>query len=112
MSQSKRHVSSPSTNQIIVFFFKDTATTEIYTLSLHDALPIWNETAPGRPRLARRPQRRRCGSGFYVLGGRDIARIDWGGEEGLRIEGPELADVGGGLYPRIYRLEEHTSEIQ
>src|SRR5579864_9630379 len=30
------------------FFFNDTATTEIYTLSLHDALPIW--TAPfGRP---------------------------------------------------------------
>src|SRR2546422_6623786 len=24
------------------FFFNDTATTEIYTLSLHDALPIWN----------------------------------------------------------------------
>ena len=24
-----------------VFFFSDTATTEIYTLSLHDALPIW-----------------------------------------------------------------------
>src|SRR3712207_8129316 len=24
-----------------VFFFNDTATTEIYTLSLHDALPIW-----------------------------------------------------------------------
>ena len=23
-----------------VFFFNDTATTEIYTLSLHDALPI------------------------------------------------------------------------
>src|SRR2546430_10660102 len=23
------------------FFFNDTATTEIYTLSLHDALPIW-----------------------------------------------------------------------
>src|SRR5690348_18390977 len=23
------------------FFFDDTATTEIYTLSLHDALPIW-----------------------------------------------------------------------
>src|ERR1039458_8641268 len=28
------------------FFFNDTATTEIYTLSLHDALPIW----PPRPR--------------------------------------------------------------
>src|SRR5215471_20033978 len=27
------------------FFFNDTATTEIYTLSLHDALPIWS----GRP---------------------------------------------------------------
>src|SRR3712207_9053424 len=25
---------------IVVFFFNDTATTEIYTLSLHDALPI------------------------------------------------------------------------
>src|SRR5206468_12337683 len=24
-----------------LFFFKDPATTEIYTLSLHDALPIW-----------------------------------------------------------------------
>src|SRR2546422_11738723 len=27
------------------FFFNDTATTEIYTLSLHDALPIWNAPA-------------------------------------------------------------------
>src|SRR3712207_2865382 len=27
------------------FFFNDTATTEIYTLSLHDALPIWVERA-------------------------------------------------------------------
>src|SRR2546427_3949150 len=26
----------------IFFFFNDTATTEIYTLSLHDALPIWS----------------------------------------------------------------------
>src|SRR2546429_6107564 len=26
---------------IVFFFFNDTATTEIYTLSLHDALPIW-----------------------------------------------------------------------
>src|SRR5256885_10275009 len=28
------------------FFFNDTATTEIYTLSLHDALPILASTAP------------------------------------------------------------------
>src|SRR5258708_18474670 len=26
----------------VFFFFNDTATTEIYTLSLHDALPIYN----------------------------------------------------------------------
>src|SRR5258708_40280053 len=31
-----------------IFFFNDTATTEIYTLSLHDALPI--SAAPGPPR--------------------------------------------------------------
>src|SRR2546430_13474664 len=28
------------------FFFNDTATTEIYTLSLHDALPIFNSAPP------------------------------------------------------------------
>src|SRR6266850_6558488 len=26
---------------MVIFFFNDTATTEIYTLSLHDALPIY-----------------------------------------------------------------------
>src|SRR5256885_4667715 len=40
------------------FFFNDTATTEIYTLSLHDALPIW----PAR----RRAQQR---TGHRVLAG-------------------------------------------
>src|SRR5208337_2742083 len=30
---------------VLFFFFNDTATTEIYTLSLHDALPIWPEPA-------------------------------------------------------------------
>src|SRR3712207_7935807 len=32
----------------IFFFFNDTATTEIYTLSLHDALPIWVSWSPPR----------------------------------------------------------------
>src|SRR4030066_2079029 len=32
------------------FFFNDTATTEIYTLSLHDALPIWILRAKALPR--------------------------------------------------------------
>jgi len=27
----------------VFFFFNDTATTEIYTLSLHDALPIYRD---------------------------------------------------------------------
>src|SRR3712207_8106978 len=29
-----------------IFFFNDTATTEIYTLSLHDALPISTRSSP------------------------------------------------------------------
>src|SRR3712207_8779707 len=32
------------------FCFNDTATTEIYTLSLHDALPIWHRPPRGRAR--------------------------------------------------------------
>src|SRR5260370_35432801 len=40
-------------NPLIVpfFFFNDTATTEIYTLSLHDALPILNESAGSAPKV-------------------------------------------------------------
>src|SRR2546427_5962282 len=38
------------------FFFNDTATTEIYTLSLHDALPIsCGDGGPAPPRRPRRP---------------------------------------------------------
>src|SRR5256885_8472711 len=35
-----RRYSCACAHYVIVFFFNDTATTEIYTLSLHDALPI------------------------------------------------------------------------
>src|SRR3712207_7481733 len=35
---SRLYVATPS---LFFFFFNDTATTEIYTLSLHDALPIF-----------------------------------------------------------------------
>src|SRR5690242_21068413 len=41
------------------FFFNDTATTEIYTLSLHDALPIFagaGADLPGELHLQRGPQ--------------------------------------------------------
>src|SRR2546429_3496746 len=39
--------------KILFFFFNDTATTEIYTLSLHDALPIFSMlVAMAQPTLA------------------------------------------------------------
>src|SRR5215469_17206201 len=43
---------------LFFFFFNDTATTEIYTLSLHDALPI---CAKRRPACWRRSPRARSG---------------------------------------------------
>src|SRR5438876_4527739 len=49
----------------VVFFFNDTATAEIYTLSLHDALPIY-VLPPGAgrsPGRARRPCRPPPGQG-------------------------------------------------
>src|SRR5258708_23251930 len=50
---------------LLFFFFNDTATTEIYTLSLHDALPIWF----GRPRalLGRRGERTGAAGGEALL---------------------------------------------
>src|SRR5258708_20177937 len=40
----------------LFFFFNDTATTEIYTLSLHDALPIYGDRVGAADRrLRRRP---------------------------------------------------------
>src|SRR5258708_13647525 len=44
---------------ILFFFFNDTATTEIYTLSLHDALPISGRGRPG-DRGSRESRRARC----------------------------------------------------
>src|SRR2546430_16633018 len=53
------------------FFFNDTATTEIYTLSLHDALPISRDRGRWRrgSAPARQPQRsrsRRSFSSFHL----------------------------------------------
>src|SRR3712207_9336069 len=57
---------------VLLFFFNDTATTEIYTLSLHDALPIFQPVGRGRARRrasdrARAPAR----VSRRVRGGRD-----------------------------------------
>src|SRR3712207_9079112 len=38
------------TSEVTFFFFNDTATTEIYTLSLHDALPICSRRPGSRSR--------------------------------------------------------------
>src|SRR5688572_33482336 len=52
----RTHVFHPSL--FFFFFFNDTATTEIYTLSLHDALPI--SAAPSPPSRARTRSPRSC----------------------------------------------------
>src|SRR3712207_7909068 len=66
----------------LVFFFNDTATTEIYTLSLHDALPI-----SVLPRWAPVP---------------GVSLIDPG----------VWPPVDGSSIKTTWRSEEHTSELQ
>src|SRR2546422_5046423 len=73
---------------LLFFFFNDTATTEIYTLSLHDALPICPSHAP-------------------INGGQH--GLDLGQTVLSHI--PDAAEVGAGL-GRQRRSEEHTSELQ
>src|SRR3712207_8057231 len=74
-----------------VFFFNDTATTEIYTLSLHDALPIWKAeqvaTQAIKPHLH--------GTEAHPLPAADQPRL------------PHDDALGFGQ-----RSEEHTSELQ
>src|SRR3712207_8628272 len=80
------------------FFFNDTATTEIYTLSLHDALPISPRRQPGQHRPS---------------------RVEHAGD-GLRaaaVHGADLPDrgahtVASGHDWHCGRSEEHTSELQ
>src|SRR5690554_7758956 len=68
-----------------LFFFNDTATTEIYTLSLHDALPIF----PSRARLVEWTTRSPCGA--------------------VQLR---RARVPGHRPRSSPRSEEHTSELQ
>src|SRR2546430_9120034 len=62
------------------FFFNDTATTEIYTLSLHDALPIFLVERLGGVLLVRlnRPERNNAIGGAMVrdLGDRKSTRLN------------------------------------
>src|SRR5689334_24431830 len=63
---------------LFLFFFNDTATTEIYTLSLHDALPIsglcagaWLDEGPPRRPHDRAGRRCRDGRGQHLRGAGD-----------------------------------------
>src|SRR2546426_6935136 len=71
---------------LFFFFFNDTATTEIYTLSLHDALPIYNRSG-----------NRRC---CRVRDGQGSGRAD-----NIRRTGRLHDDA------ILRRSEEHTSEL-
>src|SRR3712207_8246829 len=82
------------------FFFNDTATTEIYTLSLHDALPI---SVPGRVRRGRacsNPRRTEA---------RGARAPRWPG--GAPCLSPVRSPPGRSGSPAP-RSEEHTSELQ
>src|SRR3712207_7512855 len=87
-----------------IFFFNDTATTEIYTLSLHDALPIsWVDTMSDLPPFEERSDLIFFG-GF--LGGSGSPNEDAAlhlVNDVLPLVRAELGDV---------RSEEHTSELQ
>src|SRR3712207_7929649 len=79
--------------QSLFFFFNDTATTEIYTLSLHDALPIY----PGEYRV----RQAEC----------DVRRDSAGSPSRLlrRVHREAPERVRHGCWRRS---EEHTSELQ
>src|SRR3712207_8463047 len=56
-----------------VYVFNDTATTEIYTLSLHDALPISHQTGQARQRRGGQRQHRQD----QVAGGAVAEALRW-----------------------------------
>src|SRR2546422_8773444 len=79
---------------LLLFFFNDTATTEIYTLSLHDALPISH-------RAARAHTTRRDLGGVHAIHG--FTRRTGDVHAPLRYRSPASSSS---------RSEEHTSELQ
>src|SRR5256885_15406843 len=78
------------------FFFNDTATTEIYTLSLHDALPIYR--APHVEQDAEPP--------MHQLGPALLPAVP---AVVVEVEGERLEEEERHVQPRS---EEHTSELQ
>src|SRR3712207_7258724 len=85
---------------ISFFFFNDTATTEIYTLSLHDALPIWVVGFRTKEGVQR-----------YEAPG-DALGLDLVDLEDLLLDGGGAGEVAVGPGDQAHRSEEHTSELQ
>src|SRR3712207_8893022 len=84
----------------VFFFFNDTATTEIYTLSLHDALPIFRRV-------------RRLGVAPDVEVTEPVRRAAARGLKPRVLVGGVVDDqVGDDVHPAVVRSEEHTSELQ
>src|SRR5258708_33593161 len=81
----------------IFFFFNDTATTEIYTLSLHDALPI-STIDPGE-HLVKRWRGNGCNSSIMPTWPKDGAV-------------KKSKRRGRNAFLTSSRSEEHTSELQ
>src|ERR1035438_10697774 len=65
---------APSPSVSLLFFFTDPATTEISTLSIHDALPIWN--GHERPARIRRDRHRRSGRAHRLALDRKSTRLN------------------------------------
>src|SRR6266498_5967577 len=84
----------------LFFFFNDTATTEIYTLSLHDALPIWDPAVlEGEVRGRARPQTQfRLRLDVGDLEPRGILRDEEEGDPFValrpRVPGVDLDEIG------------------
>src|SRR3712207_8362608 len=86
------------------FFFNDTATTEIYTLSLHDALPIYEgDRAVDAVQPSRHVEQQAEQQGAPVVAG--VGEALAGSDRLLRRGSPRAR-----LERR--RSEEHTSELQ
>src|SRR2546430_12201918 len=73
-------------HSLFFFFLNDTATTEIYTLSLHDALPICRDEGRRRARQARERAREEAGALRARLEDQALARVG----------PPSVADAGAG----------------
>src|SRR3712207_8205834 len=89
---------------MLYFFFNDTATTEIYTLSLHDALPICRRRRAARRQAAPSVGPRRRSLGLRLC-------LEAAGAAPLVLVARHL-DLDVPLLAEPARSEEHTSELQ